>query len=127
VHGEPGLDEISPLDKTRVVEVKDGATNQWTIDPAKYGYTGFSAADLAGGDAAENARIVTEALTSARARTRFAGARAAVVLNAAAAIYVSGKAGNYDQGVEMAREALDAGEGLAALERLRGAYSSAPD
>jgi anthranilate phosphoribosyltransferase len=50
-----------------------------------------------------------------------------VVLNAAAAIYVSGKAGNYDQGVEMAREALDAGEGLAALERLRGAYSSAPD
>ncbi|HUQ21285.1 MAG TPA: anthranilate phosphoribosyltransferase [Gemmatimonadaceae bacterium] len=124
VHGEPGLDEVSPLDKTNVVEVKEGEIRQWKIDPAKYGYSGFTAAELAGGDAAENARIVTEALTSVRARTRFAAARAAVVLNAAAAIYVSGKAATYGDGVEIARDALDAGLGLAALERLRAAYAS---
>jgi anthranilate phosphoribosyltransferase len=124
VHGEPGLDEISPLDRTRVVEVKNGQTSEWTIDPAKFGYTGFTPADLAGGDSAENARIITEALTSSRARSRFAGARAAVVLNAAAAIYVSGKAASYGESVEIAREALDAGYGLAALERLRAAYSA---
>jgi anthranilate phosphoribosyltransferase len=124
VHGEPGLDEISPLDRTRVVEVKNGRTSEWTIDPAKFGYTGFTPADLAGGDSAENARIITEALTSSRARSRFAGARAAVVLNAAAAIYVSGKTASYGESVELAREALDAGSGLAALERLRAAYSA---
>ncbi len=33
VHGEPGLDEISPLGPTRVVEVRDGSTSEWTIDP----------------------------------------------------------------------------------------------
>jgi anthranilate phosphoribosyltransferase len=124
VHGEPGLDEVSPLDKTRVVEVKEGKTSEWTIDPAKFGYSGFTPSDLAGGDSQENARIITEALTSSRARSRFAGARAAVVLNAAAAIYVSGKARSYADGVEIAREALDAGQGLAALERLRKAYSA---
>jgi anthranilate phosphoribosyltransferase len=123
VHGEPGLDEISPLDRTRVVEVKEGKTSEWTIDPAKFGYSGFTAADLAGGDSAENARIITEALTS-RERSRFAGARAAVVLNAAAAVYVSGKAKSYGEGVEIARNALEAGDGLAALERLRKAYSA---
>jgi len=123
VHGEPGLDEISPLDRTRVVEVKNGELSEWSIDPAKFGFTGFTPADLAGGDSAENARIITEALTSSRARSRFAGARAAVVLNAAAAIYVSGKTSSYGESIDVAREALEAGHGLAALERLRAAYS----
>src|SRR5687767_4657085 len=57
VHGEPGLDEISPLGTTSVVEVRDGRATEWTIDPAEFGYTGLAADELAGGDSADNARI----------------------------------------------------------------------
>ncbi|MCU0619165.1 MAG: anthranilate phosphoribosyltransferase, partial [Gemmatimonadaceae bacterium] len=48
VHGAPGLDEISPLGPTDVVEVRRGAApRRWTIDPARYGFTGITAAALA--------------------------------------------------------------------------------
>jgi anthranilate phosphoribosyltransferase len=53
-------------------------------------------------------------------------ARAAVLLNAAAALYVAGAAPNYEEGVVMAERALDAGTGLDALERLRGAAVGVP-
>jgi anthranilate phosphoribosyltransferase len=48
-------------------------------------------------------------------------ARAAVILNAGAAIYVSGQADSLAVGVEAARHALDSGAGTDALERLRSA------
>ena len=123
VHGEPGLDEISPLGPTHVVEVRDGKTSEWTIDPREFGYQGFRAEDLAGGDSADNARIVTETLTSKTSNAGSDAARAAVVMNAAAAIYVSGKARTFADGMSQAQKALESGAGLAALERLRRAYS----
>src|SRR6478672_4192802 len=42
VHGEPGLDEISPLGRTSVVEVREGSAKEWTIHPEQFGFTGFS-------------------------------------------------------------------------------------
>jgi len=74
--------------------------------------------DLAGGDPATNARII-EAVLSGEGP---AGARAAVLLNAAAAIYVSGVVTTLGEAVAKAREALDVGAGRRALERLREAY-----
>jgi len=124
VHGEPGLDEVSPLGPTRVVEVRDGRIAEWTIDPAEFGYSGFSAEELAGGDSVENARIITDALTSRHSNVGMEAARAAVTMNAAAAIYVSGNVQSYTEGVAVAQAALDRGDGLAALERLRTAYGS---
>lgn len=124
VHGEPGLDEISPLGPTRVVEVRDGRSAEWTIDPADFGYRNFSADDLAGGDSAENARIITEILAGGDSGSARVAARAAVVMNAAAAIYVSGNVASYSDGVEAASAALDRGDGIRALERLRSAYST---
>ncbi|MFN2603968.1 MAG: anthranilate phosphoribosyltransferase [Gemmatimonadaceae bacterium] len=122
VHGEPGLDEISPLGTTHVVEVRGGRTTQWTIDPKEFGYYGFSADALAGGDSANNARMITETLASKSGAS--GAARAAVAMNAAAAIYVSGIAPTYAAGVYLAQQALESGAGLAALERLRRAYAS---
>jgi len=122
VHGEPGLDEISPLGLTHVIEVRDGKTSEWTIDPKDFGYDGFSADELAGGDSANNARIITETLTSKSGGAD--AARAAVAMNAAAAIYVSGMAPTYAAGFSLAQDALESGAGLAALERLRKAYST---
>ena len=50
-----------------------------------------------------------------------AGATAAVVLNAAAAIYVAGKAPTYEEAVEHASTAVKEGLGIVALDRLRNA------
>ena len=124
VHGEPGLDEISPLGPTHVIEVRDGRTSEWTIDPREFGYDGFSPDELAGGDSADNARIITETLTSKSSNTGSGAARAAVAMNAAAAIYVSGKAATYAASLSLARKALESGAGLIALERLRRAYAT---
>ena len=77
------------------------------------------ASELAGGDPQDNARIVSEILTGGGTRA----ANAAVILNAAAAIYVSGRVSSYGDGVESAKAALESGQGAAALERLRDAYS----
>lgn len=119
VFGEPGLDEISPLGTTHVAEVKDGAVAEWTIDPAKHGIGRMNPNDLAGGAPADNAHVILDVLGGGGTP----GARAAVELNAAAAIYLSGTAASYYEGVTRAREALNAGSGLAALERLRAVYA----
>ena len=118
VHGEPGMDEVSPLGLTRVMEVRDGRTTEWTIDPREHGYDDVAARDLAGAMPSENARVIEAVLSGRGSR----GARAAVVLNAGAALYVAGKAATFAGGVQAAERAVDAGAGTEALERLRSAY-----
>ena len=121
VHGEPGLDEISPLGPTQVVEIRDGRMSEWTIEPAQFGLGDGRAEELAGGSPTDNASVVRATLSGDAPPT----ARAAVLLNAAAAVFVSGsEAKSFGEAVEVARRALDAGEGLAALERLRRVFAS---
>jgi anthranilate phosphoribosyltransferase len=115
VHGEPGLDEISPLGCTSVMEVRDGAVREWTIDPAEYGLAVTDSAELAGGSPRENARLIVNVLSGRLG----GGPRAAVVLNAAAAVYVSGEETNFGDAVHRAQRALWEGAGMDALERLR--------
>jgi anthranilate phosphoribosyltransferase len=117
VHGAPGMDEVSPLGPTKVIEIRGKKTKEWTIDPNKFDFGTIKAGDLAGGPPAENARIVLGVLRGDGP----AAATAAVVLNAAAAIYVSGTAASYEEAVECASTALKAGSGVVALDRLRSA------
>jgi len=119
VHGT-GMDEISPLAATHVVEIRDGKTSEWTIEPAKYGYSGLNAGDLAGGAPTDNARTVMAVLGGKTNRA----VRGAVALNAGAALFVSGRARSYGEGVAMAEQAIDAGAGVTALERLRVVFGS---
>lgn len=119
VHGEPGLDEVSPLGPTHVIEVRNGSTTRWTIDPADHGFKKIAREDLAGSEPSENARIIETVLDGAGPK----GARAAIVLNAAAAIYVSGRVKSYAEGVGAAAKAIDSGEAKRVLERLRRAYA----
>ena len=121
VHGEPGMDEVSPIGPTYVAEVRDGAVKEWVIDPRQLGFNSSDVSDLAGGDPAENARIIESVLAGQGP----AGARAAVLLNAAAAIYVSGVVTTLSDALAKAREALDSGAGKQALGRLRDAYHAA--
>jgi anthranilate phosphoribosyltransferase len=126
VHGAPGIDEVSPLGVTQVVEIRrlDGASavvGEWTIDPAAYGLRSADAAELAGGSPEENA-VVIEAILEGGGPP---GARAAVLLNAAAALYVAGAAPDYGSALETVRHALDGGAGARVLQRLREVYAAA--
>jgi anthranilate phosphoribosyltransferase len=120
VHGEPGMDEISPIGPTHVAEVRDGAVTEWTIRPEDYGFSGFSPTELAGGGPADNARIITDVLGG----KGNAAAKAAVVLNAAGALYVAPGSRTFAECVQTASTALADGAGAAALERMRRAYAN---
>lgn len=104
VHSRDGLDEISVSAATHVCEVRDGEIRTYDITPLDLGVAVHSIDDLAGGDAAENARIGQSILDGEN------GARHDVVAaNAGAALYVSGAAGTLRDGVRMARAALASG------------------
>ena len=115
VHGTVGMDEISPTGPTRVWEVQDGAVREWTIDPQHYGLAIGDVTQLRGEEPAANARRLERILADGADQA----GRAAVVLNAAAAIYVAGLTPSYEEGVSAAGTALDSGAARAALERLR--------
>ncbi|MEJ2502057.1 MAG: anthranilate phosphoribosyltransferase [Gemmatimonadota bacterium] len=117
VYGQPGLDELSPLGPTEVAELDAGVVRRYTIAPADFGWDGLAAADLRGGDPPHNAGIVEEVFRNARQDA----ARAAVVLNAGAAVYASGAVASLEDGVRAADTALADGAALDALERLRDA------
>jgi anthranilate phosphoribosyltransferase len=119
VHGEPGLDEVSPLGPTHVIEVIDGATKRWTIRPEDHGFTNIAREDLSGSEPAENARVIVEILDGGGPP----GARAAIILNAGAAVYVSGRVKTYGEGVEAAAKSIDSGRAKSVLERLKLAYA----
>ena len=117
VYGEPGMDEISPMGQTAVIEVRGASVAHWAINPVALGFETATASQLAGGNPAENAAVV-EAVLGGAAN---AGATAAVLLNAAAAIYVSGQAPGLGAALAVARESVSSGNALAALNRLRSA------
>lgn len=117
VHGEPGMDEISPLGRTRVIEVRGETVDEWVIEPESIGCRALHAAELLGGSPAENAALVEACLGGSGP----AGAIAAVVANAGAAIYVSGAVASLRDGVDAARAAIADGSATAALARLRQA------
>lgn len=117
VHGEPGLDEISPLGPSTVLEIKNGVITEWVLDPASHGLQASHPSELAGGTPAENA-VLIESITGGAGP---AGARNAVILNAAAAIYVGGVADDFRAAVARARSSLEGGNAAVALEKLRRA------
>ncbi|MFO7895006.1 MAG: anthranilate phosphoribosyltransferase [Longimicrobiales bacterium] len=117
VFGEPGLDELSPLGTTHVAELDAGTVRRYEVTPGDFGWDGLSADDLAGGEPGHNARVVMEVFEG----ERHDAARAAVVLNAGAAVYVSGTVASLEEGVQKADAALADGAALDGLERLRSA------
>ncbi len=110
---EDGLDELSVSGATHVVEVADGTVRSYDIIPEDVGLPRSDFAAVAGGLPADNAQT---------ARRIFAGEpgppRDLAVLNAGAAIYVSGRAPDVASGVRAAEEALDCGAVSDTLDRL---------
>ena len=114
VHGEPGLDELSPCGATRVAELRGGEVSIWRVTPAELGLEAVAPEALAGGEPEENAEVV-RAVVAGEERD---AARAAVLVNAAAAYYVAGRVESLAEGVVAAGRAIDSGEAARVLERL---------
>lgn len=121
VHGTPGMDELSPLGPSQVAELmEDGSIQEGMLAPGQLGFSAITADALAGGSPEENARVVLRVLRG----EDDGGARAAVLLNAAGALYVAGKGESLPHALELARESLDMGAGLRKLEELREASNA---
>lgn len=118
VHARVGMDEIAPQGITDVWEVRDEKVTTWELEAGRYGYAVGDLAALSGGLPRQNAARVERLLEGGADDPE---GRAAVLLNAGAAVYVAGLAPNYAEGIERAAEALGRGTARRALERLRRA------
>jgi anthranilate phosphoribosyltransferase len=112
VRGEDGVDEIG-LGRTRVIEVAEGSTEEWFVEPGDLGFEVADPEEITGGTPDENAATVTRILAGEDGPPRDV-----VLLNAAAAITVGGGAADLAAGVERARESIDSGAARDVLERL---------
>ena len=114
---ELGMDEYSPCGPTRVVELREGKVETYEVTPSDFGiksheFSHVASLETAGG----NAEAVLKVL-SGRYDTPIADF---FCMNAAAALYISGHAESYRQGMDKARQALASGRALEKLENLKG-------
>jgi anthranilate phosphoribosyltransferase len=113
VHGSDGIDEISTTGYTKISECRDGSVNTFYLHPTDAGLSRAPASALVGGNAHDNARIVTAILAGDRGAPRDV-----VVLNAGAALFIAGETGSIQDGIRRASEAIDRGDARRALDRL---------
>ncbi len=119
VHGADGLDEISTTGYTKVSECRDGAVNTFYVHPSDVNLPKAGPSALAGGDAADNARI---------ARSILAGtpgpARDIVLFNTGASLFIAGRTATIVEGIAMAGDAIDGGHASAVLAALVAASNA---
>lgn len=113
VSGEDGLDELTISGSTRVIEVRDGGTSEWFIEPGDVGLEPGPLERVRGGEPVENA-VTTRAVLGGEPGP----ARELALLNAGAAIYVGGGSDDLSSGVAAAIEAVDSGAAASVLDRL---------
>ncbi len=113
VHGLDGLDEVSTTDSTVVYDIQMNrvAERQWA--PEDFGVTPTTRDSLAGGGAADNAKITLEILGGERGHRRDI-----VLVNAAAAILAVGRADHPLDAMTLAAESIDSGRALDVLKKL---------
>lgn len=113
VYGQDKLDEISVCAPTTVCEIRDGQLKKYVITPEELGLKTHDRGQLLGGTAQENAAI-TRAILSGQEQ---GAKRDAVIINAAAGLYVADKAEDLCDGVQLAQELIDGGRALQQLEK----------
>lgn len=112
VYGQDCLDEISLSAPTTVCEIRDGKFKTYVIEPEQFGFDKCDKKDLEGGNPEENAAI-TKAILSGEKGAK----RDAVVLNAAACIYIAKKANTMQAAVKVAEEMIDSGKAMEVLNQ----------
>jgi len=113
VHGSDGLDEITTTGPTLAYEIDHGQVRERTLHPADFGIAVARLEDLKGCDRERNhaiARAILEGVHGPR--------RDIVLVNAAAALVVAGRAGDFREGVALAAAAIDSGAARGKAEEL---------
>ncbi len=114
VHGTPGWDEATPCGTFELFDVREGQVQHTTRDPKAIGIARCQPQDLAGGDAAYNAKHLRAVLEN-----REHGAhRDALALGCALALEISGRAASWQEGLAMANEAIDSGAAARTLQAI---------
>jgi anthranilate phosphoribosyltransferase len=122
VFSAEGLDELSTVGPSLVIELLDGQRRQYQLDPLELGLPRASADDLRGGEPARNAEIARAVLAGEPGPRRDI-----VLLNASAALRAAGLAADWRQGIGLAAEAIDRGRAGDLLERwVRASRAVAP-
>ncbi|MBM7661253.1 anthranilate phosphoribosyltransferase [Bacillus mesophilus] len=114
VTGRDGLDEISITTDTDVVELKDGQITSYTIHPSDFQLPVGNLDDIRADSVEESAKLILNVFNNLANES----ARNTLILNAGAAIYVSGKAASLKEGVDLAREAIDTKKVIHHLQEL---------
>ena len=115
VHGQ-GLDELTVAGESQVTELKDGTLRSFSVTPEMAGLSCSPVDAIRGGDPATNAMALLALL-----RGEVSAYRDTVLLNAAAGMVVAGRAGDLREGASLAAAAIDGGQALTALDKLRRA------
>jgi anthranilate phosphoribosyltransferase len=113
VSGDDGMDEISISGQTRVIEVRNGSTSESFLEPADFQVETAELAQVAGGEPEENALLARKILQG-----EISPARDLTIINAAAAIYVSGQSPGLAEAATLAADSIDSGAALRVLGSL---------
>jgi len=113
VHGFP-LDEISICGETRITELRDGEISTYTVRPSDFGIETADISKIIGGTPEENAKITLDVLNNQKGPEYDI-----TVLNAAAAIAAGGGAVTIKDALPIARDSIESGKALLALEKLK--------
>ena len=113
VHGADGMDEISFSGDTYVAELRNGEIREYVLNPAQFGLASHEMKTIQVENAAQASEVLDDVLAGKQIP-----ARDIVLLNAGAAIYISGLADNLQQGIAQARDIIDSGAALEKLEQL---------
>jgi len=114
VHSDDGMDEISPFEKTNVVELKDGKITQFLIDPKNLGLNSTNQENLKGKNAEYNSEKIIEIYKGTN--NEFSQS---VALNVAAGLIVSGKENNFKIAFEKATKHLNSGKVFEHLTKIQ--------
>lgn len=113
VHGADGMDEISFTGDTFVAELKNGQVKEYRINPAQLGLALHALKDIQIQNAEESKAMILAVLNG-----KPGAARDIVLMNAGAAIYVSGLVDTMQAGVDKAAAVIDSGAALEKLHQL---------
>lgn len=114
VHGLDGLDEISLLGKTRINELKNGSIHTYEIAPEDFGISRCTIDDIKTGTPMENAEMIRAVFSGTMKGPKLD----AIVMNAAGALVVGGKADDFRAGITLARELINSGQAMQKLNQL---------
>jgi len=124
VHGDDGMDEVTPTGLTRIAWFGDDGVSEETVHPKHFGMTPCKPSDLVGGDPDENAHALVEVLEG-RGNKAYIDA---LLLNTALALRVRDPASTWEQALSRAGESISDGRALAAarkyVEATGGAWRS---